>query len=112
MGFDLCSPIVLDIQIWDSFDPILEWHQSEGLGMGHNIPILKSWFQKCITNLEKTIVIEFDFFYYSWNIVYKFGPLLAQLWLFDVTRIVKFPNFWKMKEDKIFHFIEYAWFQV
>ena len=45
MSFDLFSPIVLDIQIWVSFDPILEWCQNEGLGMGH-----------------KTIVTELDRF--------------------------------------------------
>ena len=30
--------------------------------MGHNIKILKNWPQKCITNLEKTIVTGFDLF--------------------------------------------------
>ena len=53
MGFDPFSPIVLDIQIWASFDPILEWRQKEGLGMGHDIRILKNWFQKWVTKLEK-----------------------------------------------------------
>ena len=30
--------------------------------MDYNITILKNWSQKWITNLEKTIVIEFDLF--------------------------------------------------
>ena len=62
MSFDLISPIVLDIiQIWASFDPILEYiRQNERLGMGHNITALKNWSQKWITNPEKIIVIEFD----------------------------------------------------
>ena len=48
MSFDLISPIVLDIiQIWASFDPILEYiRQNERLGMGHNITALKNWYQK------------------------------------------------------------------
>ena len=39
------SPIVIDIQIWASFDPTLERRQNKGLGMGHNITILKNWSQ-------------------------------------------------------------------
>ena len=46
MGSELSSPIVLDIQIWVSFEPILERRQSEDLGMGYNITILKIWSQK------------------------------------------------------------------
>ena len=48
MSFNLISPIVLDIiQIWASFDPILEYiRQNERLGMGHNITALKNWSQK------------------------------------------------------------------
>ena len=34
------------LQIWTSFDPILEQLQNEGLGMGHNITMLKNWSQK------------------------------------------------------------------
>ena len=30
--------------------------------MGHNIPVLKNWSQKGVTDLEKTKVIEFDVF--------------------------------------------------
>ena len=62
MGFDLFSPKVLDIQIWASFDSILEWRQNAGLRMGHNITILKNWSQKWINNPEKTTVIAFDLF--------------------------------------------------
>ena len=80
MGFDLFSPIVLDIQIWTSFDPILEWRPYSGLGIGHNMTIKKNWSQKWTTNLEKTTVIEFEiwFLYQSRNIVYKFDPFSAQ----------------------------------
>ena len=65
----------------------------DGLGMGHSI----------------TIIFQFLpwknhiwFLYHSWNIVHKFGLFLVQFWLYDVTRIAKFPNFW-MTEDQIFH---------
>ena len=30
--------------------------------MGHKITVLRNWSQKGITNLEKTVVIEFDLF--------------------------------------------------
>ena len=46
MDFDLFSPIVPYIQIWPSFDPILALRQNEGLGMSHNIAVLKNWSQK------------------------------------------------------------------
>ena len=46
MVFDFFSPAVLDIQMWVFLDPILQLRQNEGLGMGHNITIFKSWFQK------------------------------------------------------------------
>ena len=46
MGFELSSPIVLDAQIWASFEPILERRQDEELRMGYNITIFKIWFQK------------------------------------------------------------------
>ena len=42
MVYEHFSPIVLDIQIWVCFGPSLEWRQSEELGMGHNITILKN----------------------------------------------------------------------
>ena len=43
ISFDFILPIVLDvIQIWASFDPILEYiRQNKGLGMDHNITTLK-----------------------------------------------------------------------
>ena len=110
MGFDLLTPIVLDIQIWASFDPILEWHQNKELGMGHNITIIKNWSEKWIANLKETIVIEFDLFITV--TAYKFDPFKAQFWLYDVTRIVKFPNFEKMTEDQIFHIKKHTWLQV
>ena len=50
--YDLSSLIVLDIQLWASFKPILEFRQSKRLGMDHNITILKNWPQKWITNLD------------------------------------------------------------
>ena len=62
VGFDLFSLTVLDVQIWASFDPILEWRQTEGLWIGHHITILKNLSEKWITILEKTIVIKFDLF--------------------------------------------------
>ena len=46
MNFDLFSIIALDIQIWAYFDPVLELRQTEGLRIGHNNTILKSWSQK------------------------------------------------------------------
>ena len=36
------SPIVLDIQVWISFESILERRQNEELGMGHSITVLKT----------------------------------------------------------------------
>ena len=110
MGFDVSLLVVLDVQIWASFDPILEWRENEGLGMGHNyhnftiitiITISKNWSHKWITNLEKNMIIEFDLFNIIWNIVYKFDPVLAQFWFYDVTRFVKFPNFGKMTFGKV-----------
>ena len=80
--------------------------------MGYNITVLKNWSQKWIANLEKTIVIEFDFFLHSWNIVYKFSRFLAQFLLHDVTGIVKFQNCSKMTEDQIFQLKKYTWFQI
>ena len=62
MGFELSSPIALDIQIWASCDPTLELRQKEVLRIIHNIIIFKNWSQKSVTNLEKAIVIEFDLF--------------------------------------------------
>ena len=62
MGFDFLSAVVLDIQTWAFFHPILESCQNEGLGMSHDITVLKNWSQKWITNLKKTIVFEFDLF--------------------------------------------------
>ena len=46
MGSELSSPIVLDIQIWASLEPILERRQNEDLGMGYSITIFKIWSQK------------------------------------------------------------------
>ena len=80
--------------------------------MGYNFKNLQNWSQKWISNLDKNIVIEFDLFYHSQNIVYKFSPFLPQFWRYDVTRIVKFPNFWKMTEDQSFDPKKYTWFHV
>ena len=112
MVYDLFfTPKVQDIQIGATFDPILGWRQNKGLGMGHNITILKNWPHKWITNLGKTSY-WICYFYHSWSIVYKFGHVLAQCLLYDVTRIVTFPNFRKMMEDQIFDLKKYTWFQV
>ena len=94
------------------FWPILEWCQNEWLRMGHNITVLKNRSHKWIANLEKTIVIEFNIFFHSWNIVYIFVSVLAQFWLYDVKRIVEFPNFGKITEGNIFQLKKYTWFQV
>ena len=61
MGYDIFSPIVLDIQIWVSFGPILEWRQNEELGMGYNITVLKTGLKNELIT-PKNIVIEFDLF--------------------------------------------------
>ena len=66
--YDLSSLIELDIQLWASFKPILEFRQSKRLGMDHNITILKNCPQKWITNLDWK-----KYNYHIWNIVYKFG---------------------------------------
>ena len=52
MAYDLFSRIVLDIQIWVSFDPILEWRQNMGFEMDHDIITLKNWSQKWITEKQ------------------------------------------------------------
>ena len=93
------SRIVLDIQIWTSFDPILEWRQKEESGMGHNIIILKNWFQKSINNLEKTMVflLQLEYNLQIWPL---FGTILT---LWGHKRIVKFPDFGKMTRYQIFN---------
>ena len=96
IGYDIFSPIVLDIQIWVSFGPILEWRQEEELGMGHNITVSKTGLKNEMITPEKHSYWIWSF-YHSWNIVYKFGPFLAQFWLYDVTSIVKFQIFPKIK---------------
>ena len=111
MGYDIFSTIVLDIQIWVSFDPILEWRQNEELGMGHKITVLKTGLKNELITPKKHSHWIWSF-YHSWNIVYKFGPFLAQFWLYDVTRIVKFPNVGKMTKDQIFLLKKYTWFEV
>ena len=58
--------------------------------MGYNITVLKNWSQKWITNLEKTIVIEFDFFS-SHEILYT---NLAAFW----------PNFYFMTSQGLLNF--------
>ena len=101
MGYDIFSPIVLDIQIWVSFDPILEWRQNKELGRGHNIAVLKTGLKNELITPKKHSYWIWPF-YHRWNIVYKFGPFLAQFWLYDVTSIVKFANVGKMTKDQIF----------
>ena len=95
------SQIVLDTHIWVSFEPMLEWHQNEGLGMSHII-ILNTWSQKGITNLKKKHSYWIWSFYNSWNRVYKYGSFVTQFWLYDVTRIVKISNFGKNDEKSNF----------
>ena len=46
MGFGRFSPIVLDIQICASFDPILVRPEIGELGLVHSITTLKNWSQK------------------------------------------------------------------
>ena len=42
MSFDPLQPsIVLDMQVWASFERVLKWRQNEGLGMVNNITISK-----------------------------------------------------------------------
>ena len=53
-------PAVLDIQTWAYFDPILEQRQNEGLGMDHNITILKHWSQNEF-NSEKPWLLDLIF---------------------------------------------------
>ena len=110
MSYDIFSPIVLDIQIWVSFDSILEWRQNEELGMGHNITVLKTGLKNELITLKKHSYWIWSF-YHSCNIVCKFGPFLAQFWLYGVTRIVKFPNVGKMTKDQTFLLKKYTWFQ-
>ena len=43
--------------------------------------------------------------------VYKFGPFLAQFCLYDVTRIIKFPNFGKWQKIKFFYLKLYTKFR-
>ena len=73
--------MVVDVQIWTSFDPILEWLPNKGLGMGHNIPISKKMVS--IKGLENIIIIEFDLSV-QYSILYttckQINPILAQFW--------------------------------
>ena len=93
MHFDFFSPIVPYIQIWACFDLILEWPQNEGLGMGHNITVLKNWSQKWIASVKKSLS-QFEFI--------QIWPLFVSIY-YDATRIVKFFQFqilekwWKIK---------------
>ena len=105
MDFDFFSPIVPYMQIWACFGLILEWPQNEGLGMGHNITVLKNWSQKWIASVKKSLS-QFEYSIQIW-------PLFVSIY-YDATRIVKFPipNFGKMMEDQIFHLKQYTWFQV
>ena len=90
MDFDLFSPTALDIEIWVCFDPILEWRQNEGLGMSQNNAVLKNWSQKWVTNLDKTIVIEFDLFI-TFGVKYEIWSFSGPILNLGFTRIVKFP---------------------
>ena len=69
--------------------------------MSHNIAVLKNWSQKWIVSLEENSCGVWSF-YHSWNIVYKFGLFLPQFWLYDVTRIFKFPILEKWQKIKFF----------
>ena len=101
MCYDIFSPIVLDIQIWVSFGPILEWRQNKELWMDHNIIVLKSGLNNELITSKKHSYWIWSF-YHSWNIVYKFGPFLAQFWLYDVTNIVNFQMLKKWRKIKYF----------
>ena len=61
MGFDLFSPIALDIQIWASFDPVLEWRQNEGLGKGDNIKISKTSLKNELLTSKKPQLLNLIF---------------------------------------------------
>ena len=79
--------------------------------MGHNITVLKTGLKNELITPKKHSYWIWSF-YHSWNIVYKFGPFLAQFWLYNATSIVKFPNVGKMTKDQIFPLKKYTWFQV
>ena len=54
MGFEVFSPVVLDIQIWAYFDLILEKRQAS--------QFWKSVFKSELLTSKKPIPIEFDLF--------------------------------------------------
>ena len=94
----LFTQIVLDIQIWVSFELILEWHQNGGLGMDHIIN-LNVWSSKWITNLKKT-VIQFDLFITVGIEYTNMAPfwLNLPLWSHKDCLISKFwKKWWKIK---------------
>ena len=72
MGYDIFSPIEVDIQIWVSFGPILEWRQNKELGMDHDITVLK-------TGLKNELITPLSQLEYSIQIWPLFGPILT-LW--------------------------------
>ena len=80
--------------------------------MGHNITILKNCSQKGITNLEKNPQLLNLIFSSQLQYSIQIWPLLGPILFFDFTRIAKFPNFGKMKEDQVFHRKKYAQLQV
>ena len=56
MGYNIFSPIVLNKQIWVSFDPILEWRQNKELRMGHNIAVLKTGLKNELVTPKKQLL--------------------------------------------------------
>ena len=111
MGFGRFSPIVLDIQICASFDPILVRPEIGELGMVHSITTLKNWSQKWIANLKKNIVIKLEI----WNIVYKYDPLEAHFNFMTSQGLLNLQileNWWKIKFfiSRIMHGSKFRYF--
>ena len=99
MGFDLFSPIVLDIQIWISFDPILDWRQNKGLGMGHNI------FTKLVLNMNYYLEKN-SYWIWSFNTVQTYNTNLAPFWanfdFMDSHVLLNFQILGKWRNVKFF----------
>ena len=82
IGFDLISPIVLDIY---NFGPLLTQFQNNI----DNIKLLKNWFKNEWLTLKKTQLLNLIFLSqleYSLQI----WPLLAQFWLYESQGLLNF----------------------
>ena len=71
-----------DVQIWTSFDPILEWLPNKGLGMGHNITISEKWSQLLASKtpwlLNFLLVYSIVYYIQSANILTHLAQFLSQ----------------------------------